>query len=173
MVDLIQFITVICPQQKIDRATAIAWYEVIGDLPFADARAAVISVKHSQAFVDVSDITREVHRARQHPSGKSLAEALAAANYPELPPAEPTPASEEFRTALAELIERAQERDHVAFTAGPDAQAKAAAWIDGAITGVQPVEYPLSGEPAAQWAALPGDPPELRMWLARKRAEAA
>lgn len=170
MVDLIQFITVICPQQKIDRATAIAWYDVIGDLKFTEARNAVIAVKHSQAFVDASDITREARRARQHPSDKPAADALLGANRREIDPAGGTPATESFLTAKAEMLKRMEARDKAAFAAAPDAQRKAQAWIDGTVHGTQPVDLPLMAPAAPQWQPLPGDPPELRAWLARQPA---
>jgi len=176
MVDLIQFIGAICPQQKIDRATAIAWYEVIGTLPFTEARTAVIAVKHSQAFVDVSDIEREARRARDcaaHPSSRTVASALEHANRRELDPAGGTPATEEFLTAKAEMLTRMGDRDRAAFTAGPEAQRKAQAWIDGAIRGRQPVEEPLGVQPGdapmSRWAILPDDPPELKRWLRGKQ----
>lgn len=92
MIDLVQFISVICPQQKIDRATAIPWYEVIGDLDFGDARNAVIAVKHYQAFVDTSDIIREVKRAASaKPYERTVRQALEESNLRQLEPAAAPP----------------------------------------------------------------------------------
>lgn len=132
MVDLVEFIAAICPQQRIDRATAIPWYEVIGGLEFADARAAVVAVKHSQPFVDVSDIAIECARARRsggHPSSRTPAEAITDANRRELNPAGGTPASEEFRKAKAVMDARMKARDKAAYMRDPatDAAAREAA----------------------------------------------
>jgi hypothetical protein len=85
MTELMQFIAAVCPQQRIDRLTTVTWYEVIGELGFAEARDAVLALKHSQAFIDVSDIVREATRpAKAHPSDRTVAEALAVANRREL-----------------------------------------------------------------------------------------
>lgn len=80
MTDLVRFIAVVCPQQKMPRETVIAWYEVIGHLGYEECRNAVIAVKHSQPFVDVSDIIREGGRARGRPYDRTAPEALEMAN---------------------------------------------------------------------------------------------
>lgn len=171
MTDLIQFIAAICPQQRIDRATAIAWYEVIGDLEFADARAAVISLKHSQAFIDVSDIAREAKR-RPHPSDRTVAEALESANLRALDAAPTTGPTAAYLAAKDQMLARMRERDEAAYLADHVAQRKAAAWINGAIHGLQPVDEPLMAPAAPRWQPLPGDPPELRAWLASQPPDA-
>jgi hypothetical protein len=113
MTELMQFIAAVCPQQRIDRLTAVTWYEVIGELEFADARNAVVALKHSQAFIDVSDIVREATRpAKAHPSDRTVASALAAANLRELTAA-PVMAPELgglWREAHARATQARQER---------------------------------------------------------------
>lgn len=166
----------LCPQQAIDRKTPIAWHPVVKDLDFHAAQAAVISLKHSQKFIDPSDIVQQCSRsASSHPSSRTVAEALEFANRRELDPAGGTPATQEFLAAKAVMLERMAERDRAAFAAGPEAQAKAQAWIDGAIRGRQPVDEPLGVQPGdapvSRWTILPDDPPELRRWLRRKQLE--
>lgn len=168
MIDLVQYIAVICPQQKIDRATAIPWYDVIGHLEFGAARNAVAAVKHYQAFVDTSDIIREVKRAASaKPYERTAAEAIAASNRRELEAAPAVPPNAEYLQALDDLKAKMRQRNEDAYLAGRDAQRKADAWIDGALNGRLPREIPYDGTPAPRWRQLPGDPPELRNWLAR------
>ena len=168
----------LCPQQAIDRKTPIAWHPVVKDLDAQEAQAAVIALKHSQKFIDPSDIVQQCTRsASSHPSSRSLDEALEFANRRELDPAGGTPATEEFLAAKKLMIERMEARDQAAFTAGPEAQAAAAAWIDDAIRGPQPIEEPLGVQPGdapmSRWAILPSDPPKLRSWLRRKQMQEA
>lgn len=114
MTDLIEFIMVACPQQKINRATAVAWYEIIGDLEFGAARNAVIAVKHSQAFVDTSDIIREAEQAGRrhaHPSERTVAEAIAASSLRELDAGPSMPPNEDYRRAKQEMLATLARRD--------------------------------------------------------------
>lgn len=62
------------------RETVIAWYEVIGQFRYEECRNAVITVKHAQPFVDVSDIIREVTRAKGRPYDRDVPDALEMAN---------------------------------------------------------------------------------------------
>jgi hypothetical protein len=122
MTDLIEFIMVACPQQKINRATAVAWYEIIGDLEFGAARNAVIAVKHSQAFVDTSDIIREVDQAsrrRAHPSERTAAEAIAASSLRELDAGPFPPPNEDYRRAKQEMLATLALRDTAAMQERP------------------------------------------------------
>jgi hypothetical protein len=173
MTDLMQFIAAVCPQQRIDRLTTVAWYEVIGKLEFGDARAAVIAVLHSQAFIAPADIIRESGRAaKAHPSDRSVASALAAANRRELDAAPATPPTAGYLAAKDQMMAKMRERDEAAYLADRAAERKAAAWLDGAIRGRQATDWPLAAPAAPRWQQLPGDPPELRAWLARQPAEA-
>jgi hypothetical protein len=174
-VKLVEFVHALCPQQAIDRKTPIAWHPVVKDLDFHAAQAAVISLKHNaQRFIDVADIISECSRstAARHPSSRPLAEALEFANRREVDPAGGTPATGEFLKAKAVMIERMQARDEAAYLADHAAERKAAAWLDGAIRGRQATDWPLAAPAAPRWQQLPGDPPELRAWLARQPAEA-
>jgi hypothetical protein len=169
MTDLVEFIMVACPQQKINRATAIAWFEVIGDLEFGAARNAVIAVKHSQAFVDPSDIIREVERASRrhaHPSERTVAEALGQSAMRELGAAV-TPPTPEYLEAKAEMDARMAERAQAAAITDYAAGRRAEDWIRHKLSGQRPMP-PLSGPASPRWVPLPGDPPELAAWLARQ-----
>lgn len=180
MADLIDFILLACPQQRIGRATAIAWYEIIGDLDFAAARNAVIAVKHSQTFVDVSDIAREAGRAKnraigtdpeRHPSARSARDAIAASSQRELEAAPATPPTPEYAAAKAEMDERIRKRAEQVMLTDREASRRAGLWLDYKLSGKLPPALPLSAPPAPRWQPLPGDPPELRAWLASRDAE--
>jgi hypothetical protein len=176
-VKLVEFVHALCPHQAIDRKTPIAWHAVLRELEFSAAQAAVIALKHSQKFIDVADIVAQARRsAASHPSSRTLTEALEFANRRELDPAGGTPATEEFLKAKTVMLERMQARDEAAYVADHVAERKAAAWLNGAIRGRQPAEEPLGLADGARalprWQQLPGDPPELRAWLARQPAEA-
>jgi hypothetical protein len=175
MTQLTEFIAIACPQQKINRATAVAWFEIIGDLDFGAARNAVIAVKHSQAFVDPSDIIREVeHSSRRHahPSERTVAEALGQPAVPAIGAArtDPTP---EYLAAKADMDRRQRERDQSLYLASREAQRRAQDWINYKLGGRFPAQAEFTGEPAPQWRQLPGDPPELRAWLARQAMQEA
>ena len=174
MVDLTEFIAIICPQQKINRATAIAWYEIIGNLDFDAARNAVIAVKHSQAFVDPSDIIRQVEHAERrhaHPSERTVAEALGQSTVPAIGAGrtDPTP---EYLAAKAEWDRKQRERAEQTALTDHVASRRAQDWINYKLSGQHPMP-PLAGPASPRWVQLPGDPPELRQWLARQPAEAA
>lgn len=170
MADLTEFIAICCPQQKIGRATAVAWYEVIGHLDFEAARNAVIAVKHSQAFVDPSDILAEAQRKdAAKPYDRSAAEALAGpAELAELMAAPRRPAPPEFSDALRGLRDKIRVRTEQALAVDREAGRRAQAWIEYKLSGQLPPHMPLSAPPSPRWVQLPGDPPELRAWLARQ-----
>ena len=170
MVDLTEFIAIACPQQKINRATAVAWFEIIGHLDFAEARNAVIAVKHSKAFVDTSDIIAEADRASRrhaHPSERTVAEALGRSDVPAIGAGrtDPTP---EYLAAKADMDRRQRERDQSLYLASREAQRRAQDWINFKLSGKFPPQAEFTGEPAPQWRQLPADPPELRAWLVRQ-----
>jgi hypothetical protein len=120
MVTLVQFVTAVCPQQKISRETTIPWYEIIGDLPFTECRAAVITLKHSQAFIDPSDIIREVRRARGRPYDITAPEAIEAANQRALNAGGASPETGAlWRNALAKAQQESAQR-RAAVLAHPD-----------------------------------------------------
>lgn len=170
---MVEFVHALCPHQAIDRKTPIAWHAVLKELEFGAAQAAVIALKHSHKFIDVADIVAQAQRsAASHPSSRTLAEALEFANRRELDPVGGTPATEEFLKAKDAMIERMKARDEAAYLADHEAQRKAAAHLAHAISGRQPMDEPLAAPAAPRWAQLPGDPPELRAWLARQPAEA-
>jgi hypothetical protein len=106
MVDLTNFIAVVCPAQKLGRETAVAWYEVIGHLDFEVARNAVIAVKQTQAFVDPSDIIREARRTVSHkPYERNATQAATESMKRELDAAPVVPPTPEY-LAAKELLDR-------------------------------------------------------------------
>lgn len=122
MVDLTEFIAIACPQQKINRMTPVVWFEIIGHLDFDAARNAVIAVKHSQAFVDTSDIIREAEHAshrRAHPSERTVREAIEASTLRDLDAAPTGPPNAEYQQAKEALLERNAARDAAAMGDGP------------------------------------------------------
>lgn len=168
---IVRYVKSLCPQQAIDEFTYDAWHDVIGHLAFGQARNAVIAVVHSRPFVAPSDIIREA-RHRPHPSDRTVGEALAAANRRELDAAPAAPPSAEYLAAKDAMLASMRERDEAAYLASYEAGRKAAAHLAHALSGRQPVDEPLMAPAAPRWRQLPGDPPELRAWLARQPAEA-
>lgn len=170
---IVRYVKALCPQQAIDDFTYDAWHDVIGHLTFEAARNAVIAVIHSQPFVAPSDIIREAFRAaKAHPSDRSVGEALESANRRELDPAGAAPPNAEYLAAKAVMIERMKARDEAAYLADHAAERKAAAHLSHAVSGKQATEWPLAAPAAPRWVQLPGDPPELRAWLARQPPDA-
>lgn len=49
-----------CPQQKFDEWTPDAWFDLLGDVPFDAAKAAVIEVAKRQPFVSPAEIRAQV-----------------------------------------------------------------------------------------------------------------
>lgn len=54
-----------CPQQAFDEHTPAAWGELLGDLSFDDAKAALLEVAKRQPFVAPAEIRTEVRRIRR------------------------------------------------------------------------------------------------------------
>lgn len=120
MINLVEFIAIVCPQQKINRASAVAWYEIVGDLEFGAARNAVIAVKHSQPFVDPSDIVREARRrVTSRPYERTPAEAIAESSLRELPATLAAPPNAEYRQAKQDLLVKMATRDSAAMDDKP------------------------------------------------------
>lgn len=170
---IVRLVKSVFPQQPIDRATYDTWHLVIGHLEFSAAQAAVIAIAHSEKFCSAADIIREAGRAaKAHPSDRSVAEALEFANRRALAAAEPTGPTAAYLAAKDQMLARLKARDEAAFLAGHVAERQAAAHLAHALQGRQPVEEPLAGPALGRWAQLPGDPPELRAWLARQPPDA-
>lgn len=49
-----------CPQQKFDEWTPDAWFDLLGDVPFQVAKAAVVEVAKRQPFVSPAEIRAQV-----------------------------------------------------------------------------------------------------------------
>ena len=173
MVELVKFISVVCPQQKINRATAIPWYEIIGHLDFDAARNAVIAVKHSQAFVDPSDIVREAKRAESSkPYERTAAEAMAASSLRELAAAPAVPPTDEYLAAKRDMDEKLRLRAEQVRAVDREAERCADAWLRWKLDGTLPPDLPpLGSEPPPRYVELPDDPPGLRAWLRRQAAK--
>lgn len=177
MTELVKFITIMCPQQKMAPATTVAWYEIIGHLSVDVARNAVVAAKHSQAFVDASDIIREAERAlhtHAHPYERTVADAIGQSSRRELTAAPATAPTYEYVAAKADMDRKQRERDQALYLASREAQRRANDWIAYKLSGQLPPNLPpLDGPVPSQFVVLPDDPPELRVHLARKQAEAA
>ncbi|HEX4830298.1 MAG TPA: hypothetical protein VH478_04310 [Trebonia sp.] len=164
---IVRLVKSVFPQQPIDRATYETWHLVIGHLDVIAAQHAVISIAHSETFCAAADIIREAGRAaKAHPSDRTVAEALEHANRRALGAADPAPPSPAYVAAKDQMMAKMRERDEAAYLASREAQQRAQAWIDYKLTGKLPPEMPQEAPPAPRWTPLPGDPPELRAWLA-------
>lgn len=64
-VQLVAFVSQISPAQKLDEFTADSWHELLDDLPFGDALAAVKRVGRRQPFIAPADIRAEVRVIRR------------------------------------------------------------------------------------------------------------
>ena len=62
---LTRYVKACCPQQQIDDYTPDAWHDLLGDLPAADCREAVIAVAKRQPFVSPAEIRAEIKRIRR------------------------------------------------------------------------------------------------------------
>jgi hypothetical protein len=61
---LLRYVKAACPQQAIDKYTPDAWHDLLGDLPFADCRAAVTAVGRRQPFIAPCEIRDAVRAIR-------------------------------------------------------------------------------------------------------------
>lgn len=171
---IVRLVKSVFPQQPIDSATYEMWHLVIGHLDYTAAQAAVIAVAHSQKFCAASDIIAEADRAARrhaHPSERTVAEALGQSTVPAIGAArtEPTP---EYVAAKDQMEAKFRDRAEQVMFSDRAASRRAELWLEYKLSGKLPPALPLSGEPLPQWQPLPGDPPELRAWLARQSAEA-
>jgi hypothetical protein len=161
---LVRYIKSVSPAQAIDDYTYETWHDIIGHLEPDAARNAVIAIKHSQTFVDPSDIIREVERKQRrhaHPSERPVAEVIGA---PAMPP------NAEYLKAKAEMDEKMRQRAQAAAAIDYQTARRAEDWISYKLSGQRPMP-PLSAPAAPRWVPLPGDPPELQAWLSRQPAE--
>jgi hypothetical protein len=171
---IVRLVKSVFPQQPIDRATYETWHLVIGHLDYTVAQAAVIAIAHSEKFCAAADIIAEAERARKrnsHPYDRTYAEAVEASTMRALGAAttEPTP---EYIAAKDQMDAKFRERAQQVMFTDRQAGRRAQLWLDYKLSGKLPPALPLPGEPLPQWQPLPGDPPELRAWLARQSAEA-
>lgn len=63
-VKLAIYVGELCPQQRIGKATGLAWHDVIGHLDYAECRQAAALVAGRQPFVAPSEIIAEIADAR-------------------------------------------------------------------------------------------------------------
>jgi hypothetical protein len=61
---LARYVKACCPGSQIDEYTPDAWHDLLGDLPLAACREAVVAVARRQPFVSASEIRGEVLRVR-------------------------------------------------------------------------------------------------------------
>lgn len=61
---LCRFTKACCPQQTFDDYSPDAWFELLGDLRFADCKLAVIEVAKTQPFVAPAEVRAMVRRIR-------------------------------------------------------------------------------------------------------------
>lgn len=116
---LVRYIKSVCPAQLIDDYTYETWHDIIGHLDLEAARNAVIAVKHSQTFVDPSDIIRECERKRHaHPSERTVREAIEASSLRELAAGPASPPNAEYLRVKQELLDKQAARDTAAMSAG-------------------------------------------------------
>jgi hypothetical protein len=174
MVDLVQFIAQLCPAQKINRGTAVAWYDVIGDLDFEAARNAVIALKHSQSWIEPASVIAEVRLAAgrgARPDARTPGEAIAESSLRALPAAQAVPPTAEYRAAKQAWDARVREREQALRAGDWQAGRRANDWLRYKLEGKLPPDT-LQDVPAlSRWAILQDDPVELRAWLARQHAK--
>jgi hypothetical protein len=79
IVKLCRYIQAACPAQRFDEYTPDVWAEVFpASLTLDDCRAAVITIKQRQRYIDPSDIIAEVRRIRSNRLDRTLIEAPSA-----------------------------------------------------------------------------------------------
>lgn len=59
-IKICRLVAAMCPQQKFDAYTPIAWSMVIGDLRFDDAQQAVVEAAKVSAFISPADIIKQI-----------------------------------------------------------------------------------------------------------------
>lgn len=162
-----RYLKAVFPQQAFDEYTADAWHDVLGHLSLEDARHAAVSVAWRQPFVSPSEIVAEVERKnRQHPSSRTVAEAIGQSSLRELTAAPPTPPTAEYLDAKAEMDAKAKARNEALYITDRQTARRAADWLDYKLSGKLPPDTPPLGSPVpSRFVILPDDPPELRAHL--------
>ena len=114
---LTQYVTSCCPAQVkyMGEYTPDAWHDLLGDLSFADCRAAVVAIARRQPFVAPAEIRAEVTRIRNERIARSVIPA---------PPPELADDPAAYQRALTEGVKRAG--DGQLPSAGPEPLAIAA-----------------------------------------------
>lgn len=64
MVDLTEYIGLLCPQQKIAKLTPLAWHDILGHLDFTECRSACAVIAARQPFIAPSEIIAEIAAQR-------------------------------------------------------------------------------------------------------------
>ena len=120
-----------CPQQAIDEYTPDAWFELLGDLRFEDAKEALFNVCRVQPFVAPAEIRDAVKRLRH---------ARIDAFGPFDPPPELDP--KDYSPWLADMLRRIGDGDLTdpAELEPPDLTARELPPLDGVMPRV-PAEY--------------------------------
>ena len=151
-------------QRTVGEADVTAWEAALADADFAAARSAIISHYREQTSrVMPADIRRHIRQNRRPD----------AIPFAELPAGAPDEPNQEYLAARAEMTARMAARDAEAMALQPESGERAAAWLSSHVGPGKPSVPAFDVPPLPQYAELPGDPPELRHWLAaRRRAEA-
>lgn len=152
-------------QRTVGEADITAWGTALHGTRFAAARDAIIAHYREQ--------TRRVMPAdiRQHIRLNSRSDAVPFAELESGISDEP---NAEYLSARADMIAAMKARDAAAMNPADEATSRTAAWLRSHLRPGKP-PGPAADVPAAdRWIELPGDPPELRSWLAaRRRGEPA
>lgn len=77
-VQLVAYVQSLAPHQQIGDLTALAWHDILADIPFGVARKAVAEVASRQTFIAPADILAMVRRLRAavHPAAQAKAAEL-------------------------------------------------------------------------------------------------
>lgn len=147
-------------QRTVGEFDVIAWSAALRDSGFEASREAIIAHYREQ--------TRRVMAAdiRQHIRQDSRPDSVP---FAELPTGTPDEPNEDYLKARDELVAATAARDRLAMAATADASERASSWLDRHLTPGKPAGPAANVPPAAQFAELPGDPPELRAELAALR----
>jgi hypothetical protein len=150
-------------QRTVGETDVVAWSAVLGKSGFAAARQAVISHYGEQVRrVMPADIRQHI-RMNSRPDSVPFAE---------LPAASPDEPNEAYLKAREDMVSAMAARDSLAMAANADAGERAAAWLDAHLKPGKPAGPPMTVSAADRWMELPGDPPEVRSFLAAQRRAA-
>jgi hypothetical protein len=174
-VQLVAYISEACPQQAMGEFTPDVWHDFLGHLSLDNARHAAMSVIWRQPFVSPSEIIAEAERKRrEHPSSRTVAEAIGQSSLRQLTAAPASPPTDEYKSARAEMEAKQRERNEALYVADRTTARRAQDWIDYKLSGkLPPNTPPLGGPVPSQFVILPDDPPELVMHLRRQAAAAS